>query len=574
MKSYAYIPLCLAACAAILFGASGCSFNFADDGFVANHCASASDCGDGESCDVEHGICVSTATAPLRVGLELVPPNSSNAAGAIFSIAPVSITDATELNITMPAPLLVYGQVRWTNHGEQNVPVQVSIVPGSVIPSHVPASVPASHATGSFHPELSDTTFVANVGIQGDGPHQFDLIIRPTGEWAAQLPPRRIHAVADNVVGGAFEVPALDYPDSLVEITGDVVDANGLPLPGLIVQGVNPITGEVVSSTTTTLDASSGYPGRFVIRLAPEASTYVLRISSGEGSLDPLPTFSVSPDYLIAENDVVRVRVNTTSTFVFQGVVETDFTHESVPGALVQFRMVSDPGTDGTFMSAPVRTGPSGEFSVILVDGTYEIVVTPPTDANDGHNHLGISVVQNVRIAMPAAGVPAIMGQVFTLPERAELDGKVMTSDGRPMVGATIEASALGRLLEVGPETAFNRSNQTITGADGAFALPLDLGVYDLTLKPPMDSDFPWVILTNFAVPPLVESMTDQMLMFSGPIPLQGVVRDESGEPLSNVEVRAFAVIDGLDGGLRSVQIGRAISESDGSYLVLLPPHL
>ncbi|MBK8171294.1 MAG: hypothetical protein IPK60_13240 [Sandaracinaceae bacterium] len=561
-------------CVSLALSSSACGFSFAADAFVSNRCGSASDCGDSESCDETRGMCVSRAPAPLRVALEVVPPNSSTAAGAIFSVAPVSISDATELDVTMPDPLLVWGLVRWQNHGEQNVPVQISVVPASVIPGHISPAVPAMHASGSFHPELLDTAFVANVGVQGSDPARFDLIIRPTGAAAAELPPRRIHAFAEGAADGAYQVPGLDYPEHLVEIIGDVVDASGDPLPGLTVQAIDTASGEVVSSTALTQDLSSETPGRFLIRLAPEAGSYNLRIASSETALQPMPTFAVSPDYLLVENDVVRVRVNTTSTFVFQGVVESDFFHEPVPGALVQFRMTNNPTDDGTFISAPVRTGSEGEFSLLLVNGTYEIVITPPSDAVNGHNMLGVSVVQNVHIETPVSGVPGIMGQVFSLPQRAELTGSVMTSDGRPMIGATIEAAALGRLLDgVGPATALNRSNQTVTDDDGLFALALDLGMYDLTLKPPAESGFPWIVRTNFSIPP-IDGVTEEMLMFNAPIPLHGVVRDRIGTPLANVELRAFAVFDMVDGGLRSVQIGRAISESDGTYELLLPPQL
>lgn len=561
----------------LVLATSACGFSLAAEAVVLNRCSSNSDCGDSESCDTTRGMCVGRAETPLRVALELVPSNSSSSAGAIFSTSVFTVDGEIDRNLVLPDPLLVWGQVRWTGHGDENVPVQVSIITASAIPGRISPTVSAPRATAGFHPELLDTSFVANVGAQGDGPTQFDVIVQPTGDAVRELPPRRIHVVADNLLEGAFEVPSLDYPESLVEIVGDVVDTSGNPLAGLTVQALDPISNTVVSSTATTQPLGSENPGRFTIRLAPEASSYVLRIASANTALTPVPTFAVSPDYLIPEDGVVRVQVNSSAAFEFRGIVERELSHMPVPSALVQFRMVGGSVEDGMFISAPVPTNADGEFSALLVEGDYEIVIMPPSDSTDGHDRIGISVVENVHIALPSSGLPVIMGQVFSLPERAFIEGLITTFDGRPMIGAVVSASALSRLLPtVGPEALLNRSNQTVSAENGGFFLPLDLGAYDLTVKPPPETGFPWVVRTNFTIPPSLEptgSDSDE-LMFTAPIPLQGVVRDVFGTPLAGIEVRAFGILDDLDAGTRSVQIGRTVSEVDGSYELLLPPSL
>jgi hypothetical protein len=154
------------------------------------------------------------------------------------------------------------------------------------------------------------------------------------------------------------------------------------------------------------------------------------------------------------------------------------------------------------------------------------------------------------------------------LPERAAVGGTVLTGDERQMRDAAVTATALGRALEELSAARFNRTGQTTTDPTGQFNLPLDIGVYDLFIKPPSESNFPWVVRPDLVVGSSERSYSGEYEV-TAPIPVTGTLTAHPG-----AEVRAYAVITDESGIERNVAVGRAVVQADGAFRLLLPSRL
>ena len=97
-------------------------------------------------------------------------------------------------------------------------------------------------------------------------------------------------------------------------------------------------------------------------------------------------------------------------------------------------------------------------------------------------------------------------------------------------------------------------------------------GVYDLAVKPPAGSGFPW-FLSELEIGATTGSYT-RNVVFEAPVPVSGTLRDVDELPIEGAEIRAYAIIDVPDLGQRSIEVARATSAADGSYMLLLPARL
>jgi hypothetical protein len=219
-------------------------------------------------------------------------------------------------------------------------------------------------------------------------------------------------------------------------------------------------------------------------------------------------------------------------------------------------------------------------FCVQLMEGEYDVVVTPPTS-------LPCAIYAEHRLIEAPDGVAA-SGVLLALPDSALLQGTLQTTDAAPVAGATVEAIALGRagigLSESDMTlTRYNRSRQAVTGEDGMFDIPVDLGSYDLLVKPPATSGFSWQVYHDVGIGSRrsVKLPVDvsSPVMLSGRLayPMDG---DKPQPALAGAEVLAFAVIrdetqpatgEFAEVTERAVAIGKVMADSDGAFTLLLP---
>jgi hypothetical protein len=252
-----------------------------------------------------------------------------------------------------------------------------------------------------------------------------------------------------------------------------------------------------------------------------------------------------------------------------------------VPNAVLTFRStdVLDDETrlTGSFRTTVTAQGPDGSnpgrFEVELLPGTYGVTV-------EGSSEQGLGVVREmVRIAPPAEG-DTLRGQIFRVPSQSRLGGRVLAprpQGGEPAAveGATVRARALGWAPMGGVSEAarFNRDSDAVTDSTGRFSLRADVGSYDLSIRPPSESGYPWIVRPGWSVGSSERSLADTFELTAS-LPVTGTVRSASGQPIEGAEIKAFALIERDEGQTRTVQIGRTVTRSDGGYRLRLPPEL
>jgi hypothetical protein len=556
---------------AALFGA--CSFAIDAAPLVVNRCSAEEECA-GASCDAARGMCVApTGTATLRVALEIAVPSAAGTRAWVSDVAPFEVNGPRALDLAsceasaspcLPQPVGVTGTVRRADG--RPVEADVSFVAGSAIPGRGGATLTVSAREGF----VADADYVAELV----GGAQYDVLVRPRGEDAETLPPLALPPVVAPARGTL--VASFTYPAELDTFTGVLLDATLHALPGVTVQAVDPERGGVPVSTlavTAGPDAPEG-EGGFTLRLSPGVDRYVLRVGGAAvpGEL-PSPVYDVDPMYLVADaGGRAQVLVPERRVVRYRGSVNVEGDALApVAGATVEFRapelVDARTGAVGRFRASPVTTDADGRFEALLVPGTFDVVVRPP--ATEDAAALG---VQATRVTLSDAVGELLEGQVFELPPRFTWGGTVAAPDGRHVPGASVLASARGAYTSGGADLAmlFNRSGATTSDDTGAFTLPLDRGLYDVAVKPPAGSGFPWAIVRDVAIGATSGNFVREVVL-EAPVTLGGTLRGVGDVPIEGAELRAFAIVAEMGASPRAIEVARATTAADGSYLLLLP---
>jgi hypothetical protein len=535
---------------------------------VENRCTHDSDC-PGASCDAALGMCVSRDTPLLQVGFEITPATSVGGMPTTFSFPPIEIDGPDERHFELDPPINVIGNVR--GPGGEAVQADVHFTrPGAFAGARSIVVETTTVAT----PVVAADDLPADYAVRVAAERVYSVLIEPTGEWASRLPPLRLEREVPG--GGDFVRINFNYPADMPELHGVIVGSGEEPVDGLIVKAVEAVSGRVLSSTAVT-GTGVGDAGEFTILLDPLAESYVIRITGGETRAD-FPTLLADPSYFYPEpTGLVRILVPVLETITYAGSVVYLDTEEAAPGAVLSFRateIIDDTtGFTGTFRTT-VTADDRGEYSATLIPGLYEVVVTPPADRDRGN--YGVALTTELPLQSPANG------QRYELPSRAHLGGTVRTPDERVMSGAMVNATALGVVPEGGdPVARHNRTSDSTTDPLGQFNLPLDVGVYDVYVRPPAGSRFPWVVSPAYMIGAATNTYTD-VFEVTAPVPLIGTIH--SVPPAApgvevmpvveaNAEIRAYAII-GDGESQRAVHIGTATSGDDGSFMLLLPARL
>jgi hypothetical protein len=118
--------------------------------------------------------------------------------------------------------------------------------------------------------------------------------------------------------------------------------------------------------------------------------------------------------------------------------------------------------------------------------------------------------------------------------------------------------------------TVPNGANIGVSQVDGSFSLPLDPGMFDLSVQSVDGSSFAWWVWPQALVG--APSSTGDVLAVSPrlpfPVPMEGTLSDGK-QPLANALVHAYAKVPG---GAAVTKVGDTRTDSSGHYLLLLPP--
>lgn len=201
-----------------------------------------------------------------------------------------------------------------------------------------------------------------------------------------------------------------------------------------------------------------------------------------------------------------------------------------------------------------VSTDDAGRFVTVLPQGFYDVTVEPAEGT-------GFAKVKEMLETVSSSV------KTFRPPRRTIVVGRAVLADGRPLSEASVMAIPADAVLvgrEVKPRPARARTDR-----DGQFRFEVDQGQFNLVVVPQPGTDFPRVVTPRrFA-----GAMADVgEIRVAPPSLLAFQLREPSqvGTPIARALVRVFAELPGR--GPPAVEIGQAMTDSDGRVEVLLAP--
>ncbi len=180
-------------------------------------------------------------------------------------------------------------------------------------------------------------------------------------------------------------------------------------------------------------------------------------------------------------------------------------------------------------------TNAGGLFTRSLPPGKYTAIVSPPLATGLGKT---ISVLD--------VGTPTAPGQhqgrkTLRLARPDLLRGTVRVADGRVMPDAEVEAHPAALLpysvdLDARDPRRWPRIVRTRTNGAGDFVLPVDPGgTFDVVVRPPAGTGFPWVVIQTVTSP-----SADLALEIPAPVVVSATLQDPSGLPAAQAFIQAY----------------------------------
>lgn len=549
---------------------SGCSLLLDGTERPSNRCSTDADCAMG-TCDPELALCVAEPDAPYRVAIAItLPPDRTGRPQLTANVLEISAAHDAIATLPVRRPVRVEGRVR-----SETVVLEADLVfsPRETRVGAPIAPMLVSTASAEGNPLERANDFATELF-----PGSYDVEVRPRGEDSSVFPPFRATLELEGPQHVDVMLPAARTYDPL---GGWVVDAAGVGQDGLEVRAIEIETGRLVSSVATTATEAE-QAGAFHLHVDPAAGRWLLQVSAPADfqAVSAFPTIAIDPSVLVpvdAEGRVQLLVPSPESGRCFAGLVELGPLRPAI-GASVTMRardirdvttgivgsftvqMVTSPGTtEATGCSgAPLA---AGGFEHRVLPGTYDVEIRPLEQA------VGVYVGQVV------IGDTDQLGQIFPMPSRTVIGGLVQLSSEDPIADAQVRAIPQRVPLPFAPtrvEALLNRPGEAVSDATGRFSLPLDVGVYDLVVEPPTASGFPWIVRPSYGIGGSAAAVTE-VLDVRPPAAVPGSAFFEDGEPVSDAQIDVYAIV-GVDGLERAVPIGRASTDAEGAFLLLLPP--
>ena len=565
------VGLVAALVVALLSG--GCEFVGEVTSNVVNQCAVATDC-PGATCDTEAGRCVATAPDGYELVIEVTPPADTEAGASLprrfYFPDPDDLFSDTQGDagkLAVAGGITVVGDVCvGVTDGsdpfpcEHHVSANLTFTEVADVPeeAHTTSVLTSPRAATAIDGQLTDFTVRL---LQG---RDYDVTVEPIGEDAS-----RAYPVATRIrvpeAGDVTRISLMPWDPEAPTFLGELFDlALEEAVAGLRVVAIDRESGIPVSSAAISDDN-----GNFLLVLHPAASDdFLLIMTAPSGSRGPYPQVVQDTRHFFPGAAKHEIEVPGVETFAVQGQVTAP------DGTLLADAVVSIESTEdiplGTTQIGVHRvrtvTNEDGTFTADLVPAKYEIVVTPPVGRED------TTVLVVARDYTEPPDDPPLV-ESFTTPRRAQLVGSVTTFSQTPMPDVRVVAAARRR---DGPDddvpARFNRSNNRSTGADGTFALPLDQGLYDVTLRPPSGSGFSWLVFPDQWV--VENAVPAEPVALPAPVLLHGVLVRADGVAIPGADVEVFAVVEDVGIGQRFIPVGRTVADDDGRFRFPIPPHL
>ena len=222
-----------------------------------------------------------------------------------------------------------------------------------------------------------------------------------------------------------------------------------------------------------------------------------------------------------------------------------------------------------------LETDSEGAFTVSLIPGEYRVVANPTSE--------GLAVTE-VKWSIS----PENLGSVPSCQIAAKSRLLAAASTPTGMVASNLSvllqpstppaATYLQRILtksDLQPDAAAGT-----TDAAGIIDLDADPGEFDLSLRPPTQTNLPWLVRARVSVPPSIPPVeTPQTadlgaIAISHPVVFEGTVRSAQGYALGGSSVRAWLPLSDPadpDAPPRVIEVGNTTADATGHYRLLLP---
>lgn len=563
---------------ALLCGAlfAGCSFDSPDALEAPNTCTVQADCPADLSCQA--GVCVMPAgdATPLDVMLEITPkrmPDGSQSFPILYGPFPLQ---GGRRNFSLPVPTLVTGTV---SEGLALITGQLTFV-ATKAPATLAKPIQARSSLINLHNAFS---------VQLLAGTEYRVTVQPTDPEVAPY--------TMTFVATPDEPLNIDYAE-LPRTTQSFWIKNLPDVPlgqSLTLKARAKDTNQIISNKMklgegrTMLTFMQETPPPYKLEIAAESptSSQIAAIGGACNTSTPLvPTFTIDDSALKREAASTRgagvydltVELPALPAPVeYSGMIQLCEASKGFETLVVSLRSnalaISNlpQGITTSFSVSTTATRESSKeqsFCTRAIPGEYVVLATPPANVT-------------CEIFAEKRQIQGNDPATLELHTPTKLNGKILDNNMAPMANAKIDAIALGidttMMLAANDLTVptYNRSRQTSSDADGAFALYVDVGVYDLIVKPPMQSGFGWQVRPGLTVGSARREDFSTRVELTAPSLVEGSLHyaDNTAKgSLGGADVHAYTVEGANTPTARAVEIGYTQADESGNVKLLITP--
>jgi len=541
-------------------------------------CRSDSECGGG-ICNTQVKVCMPAASA--APALEVWPPAGNNQGWVVQEFPNVKLGDDGELLVPLQPGVTVQGSVYVSDGSLKSqrllVPARIVAYRDSLLPNRPKVQFETSQVVAKRDAPQGYVLWV-NRG------HSYTFYVAPKEPHDKMYPPLvKTDVRVDNHTPLDF---ALEGDDRAVTVSGRIFIYPTQALPsGLTVRVRAYRPGGLEQSTVAETDAD----GKFTFKVPGGVLPYTIRVETAPGLPEqparPIPTMECTGRVLgLVQTDNPSQDLGNLMLPVF-APPEKPFTvavkskdGDPVPNATVTFtcpvpvaasQNIGYDSCAATYSQSGI-TDAEGRSQLLLLaaegkqNRTYSVtVVTPP------ESRFASRLIQKLEVG-PSPGVL----QTIELDRRHRIAGTVVSSTGKLVPGAVIEAQGIGAAATndvegLPPGAATANSNQ-----QGAFELFMDPGVYNIDVRPADGSGLPSVCMTAKLINSAFEGLR---LTLPEPHVLRGrvVATGSQAVEVPNAQVNVYEQVPDLGWPvvtLRADLRARSVTDGTGAFYLLLPP--
>ena len=370
-------------------------------------------------------------------------------------------------------------------------------------------------------------------------------------------------------------------------------------LTGWVLDVVDPIEGRELAVPATLGSPDSTDPTLFHYKAAvrynpimsadssPPVGTEIIRLQPPQGAVQPTYYVSMSSLTLFSGSNEAPLPINAVPPAVsITGRVETLDQAQPVQAPIAFLSSGFSVGNSGFWADYSVTTqsDSSGQFNVNLPAGQYRVIVVPPGDGK----HAVLDTQWSIQ-SSPSNQA----GRLLQVPAYSQVQGSIdgslqlSSSESATIVAAPANALLLDKTTQIVAMRSTNPGARTASmlfqpQTNPQFTLPLDMGRFDVSLRPP--AGLPWLVSPAHQVSSGTNTLPGWTMPL--PVPWSGTLLVPTKAPAASLNsaqlpwavMRVYALIDDTFGVVSApnqataiVQIAEARAQADGSFQLELP---